>query len=49
MDLNNKKRVRDGRSINIKYEIISYYEELEKNAKSKTVEHFFLKLLIMQF
>jgi ferric iron reductase protein FhuF len=41
------KRKRESKSINEKYEIIRYYEDLlkkkEKNAKTNTVEHFKLK------
>jgi hypothetical protein len=47
MEENNKKRSRDGRTINDKYDIVVYFEDLIKknikNAKTKTVDHFNLK------
>ena len=47
MENNNNKRKRESKSINEKYEIIKYYNDLVKknveNAKSKTVDNFKLK------
>ena len=47
MDLNKRKRSRESKTLNEKYEIITFYENLvkenKKNCKTTTIQHFKLK------